>query len=551
MKNRTRMRKLAAMALLATITGAAGAQETIDYDALTRIRKEARERSHVLKYLHQLTDVHGPRLTGSPQYKAAAEWTAKELTGLGLQNARLEPWDFGHPGWSNERFVAHLVAPVKDALVGEVVAWTPGTAGPVRARALRIEPPKCVPTPPAPGAPAPARGGGETCPTPAELEAYLATVKDQVKGALVLVGKPAKVDVAWTPTPLRRDEEQLRRTYDPENPAPSPFDRPEPKPDPTRLTARSLSAAVDAFLVANGAAARIEDAGRDHGQVRAFQNRTYDVAKAVPTVVLRNEDYGRISRLLDGGAAVELELDVVNRTWPEGTTQYNVVAEIPGADKADEVVMLGAHLDSWHAATGATDNAVNVAVMMEAVRILKALGLQPRRAVRIALWGGEEQGLLGSKAYVEQHFGTFEAPKPEYAKLAGYVNIDSGTGRVRGASAFGPKEAGVALRDLLAPFEDLGVVGAIANQRRRSGGTDTGPFAAAGLPAIGLGQDPVQYFTHTWHTNLDTYERVVEDEAIRSAIVVAGLVHHLANRDALLPRLPKDKMPAPPAPTPE
>lgn len=577
----TKRALVAGAVVLGALGSVALAQEKIDYEALTRIRKEAREHSQILKYLHYLTDVHGPRLTGSPQYKAAADWAAKELTGLGLQNARLEPWDFGHPGWTNERFAAHLVAPVKDALVGEVVAWTPGTKGAIRAAAIRIEPPTCVPAtaaaagpaapapspaaapaaspaaspaaaPAAPAAPAVTGASREKCPTPEELNAYLATVKDKVKGAMVLVGAVTKVSVSWTPTPLRRDDEQLRKQFDPDNPV-SPFpERPEPVRDPARLTANKLTEAIDQFLVANGALARVNDAGREHGQVRAFQNRTYDVAKAVPTVVLRNEDYGRISRLLDSGHKVELELDIVNRTFPEGKTTYNVVAEIPGTDKKDEIVMLGAHLDSWHSATGATDNAVNVAVMMEAVRILKALGLQPRRTVRIALWSAEEQGLLGSKAYVKEHFGTFEEPKAEYGKLAGYFNIDSGTGRVRGASAFGPKEAGTVLRELLAPFEDLGVVGASANQRRRSGGTDTGPFAEAGLPAIGLGQDPIQYFTHTWHTNVDTYERVVEDEAIRAAIVVAGAVHQLANRDEMLPRLPKDKMPAPPpAPTPE
>jgi len=261
----------------------------------------------------------------------------------------------------------------------------------------------------------------------------------------------------------------------------------------------------------------------------------------------RNEDYGRISRLLAGRASVELEFDIVNRTYPEGRTSYNVIAEIPGTDKADEVVMLGGHLDSWHAGTGATDNAIGCAVMMEAVRILQALGLKPRRTIRIALWSGEEQGLLGSQAYVKQHFGSFEAPKPESTKFAGYLNIDSGTGRARGMTVFGPPAAGAIVRDAIAPFKDLGVLGATTTRSRRRGGSDHTSFNEAGLPGIGVQQDPIEYGTYTWHTNLDTYERIVEEDAKTSAIVIAAATYHLAMRDEPLPRFTKEEMP--PTPT--
>jgi Zn-dependent M28 family amino/carboxypeptidase len=297
--------------------------------------------------------------------------------------------------------------------------------------------------------------------------------------------------------------------------------------------------------MANGALMRINDAGRDHGQIRAFQNRTYDPSKALPTVVLRNEDYGRISRILADGTPVELEFTIVNRTYPEGKTSYNAIAEIPGTDKKSEVVMLGGHLDSWHAATGATDNAIGCAVMMEAARILKAIGARPRRTIRVALWSGEEQGLLGSKAYVKAHFGTFEEPKPEFETFNGYFNVDSGTGRIRGASVFGPPSAATVLREAFAPFEDLGVVGAVATRSRRSGGTDSTSFNEAGLPGIGLGQDPIQYNSHTWHTNLDTYERIVEEDVKRSAIAIAAAVYHVAMRDERLPRFTKEEMPEP------
>jgi Zn-dependent M28 family amino/carboxypeptidase len=283
-----------------------------------------------------------------------------------------------------------------------------------------------------------------------------------------------------------------------------------------------------------------------NGHIRAFQNRTYDISKAVPTVVLRNEDFGRITRILADGSTVEVEFNIENKLYPEGKTSYNTIAEIPGTDKKDEVIMLGGHLDSWHSATGATDNAIGCAVMMEAARILKSLGVKPRRTIRVALWSGEEEGLLGSQAYVKQHFGTFEEPKPEFAKFDGYFNVDSGTGRVRGASIFGPAEDADVLRQALAPLADLGVAGAISNKSRRLGGTDSTSFAQAGLPGVGLGQDPIEYFLDTWHTNLDTYERIIEEDAKKSAIVVAAAVYQVAMRDDMLPRFAAADMPPKP-----
>jgi Zn-dependent M28 family amino/carboxypeptidase len=210
--------------------------------------------------------------------------------------------------------------------------------------------------------------------------------------------------------------------------------------------------------------------------------------------------------------------------------------------------MLGGHLDSWHSATGATDNAIGCAIMMEAARILKALNLQPRRTIRVALWGGEEQGLLGSQAYVAQHFGTAEKPKPEFAGFNGYFNVDSGTGMIRGASIFGPPEAASTLRDYLKPFEDFGLFGAVAVSARSLGGTDSTSFNVAGLPGIGLAQDPIEYNSHTWHTNLDTFERIVEDDAKKAATAIAFAVYRAAMSDAMLPRFTKEAMPAPPPP---
>ena len=543
-------KKLALILILISLLNplSIGGQEAINAEINWKIRREGMENSQIMRTMHFLTDVHGPRLTGSPNFKAAAEWAIKQMQLWGLENGHLEPWDFGHSGWLNERFSAHIISPVKDHLTCEVLAWTPSTNGPVTGRAYQMVPPDR--------------------PTKEQFASYLESIRDQVKGKVVLVGKHQRMYVTFNSPAKRREEQEVRSQYDPNNPlAGLPPFAPSPTPVPTNpqaptdpqtpprpaapLTPLQINEQIDQFLVANGALVRVNDAAREHGQIRAFSNRTYDPAKVVPTVMMRNEDYGRISRLLDNGTPVELEFNIVNRIFPEGRTSYNVIAEIPGTDKKDEVVMLGGHLDSWHAATGATDNAIGCAMMMEAARILKAIGVKPRRTIRVALWGGEEQGLLGSKAYVKEHFGTFENPKPEFAKFNGYLNIDTGTGRVRGAVVFGPPEAATILRQALAPFEDLGVVGAIATSSRRTGGTDSTSFNEAGLPGIGLGQDPIEYFTHTWHTNLDTYERIIEDDAKRSAIVIAAAVYHLAMRDEMLPRFGKDRMPAPPPrPTP-
>jgi carboxypeptidase Q len=386
-------------------------------------------------------------------------------------------------------------------------------------------------------------------PTKDVLTKFFDENRARVKGKIVMVGAPAVVPVTILTPQKRREDNDVRAQYDATNPQQQNFGGGTPAPsNPNVVPAAQVAEQLDQFLVAAGAVGRINDAGREHGQIRAFNNRTFDVAKAVPTVVMRNEDYGRISRILADGTPVELELNIVNRTIPEGSTVYNVVAEIPGTDKAQEVVMLGGHLDSWHSATGATDNAIGSATMLEAIRILQAIGVQPRRTIRVALWSGEEQGLLGSQAYVREHFGMVENPKPEHASFAGYFNIDSGTGRARGASVFGPPEAATILREATKPFADNGFFGVNATQSRRRGGTDSTSFNEAGLPGIGIQQDPIEYNSHTWHTNLDTYERIIEGDAQQSAMVIAAAVYHLAMRDQMLPRLPKDKMP--PLPTP-
>ena len=529
MKNRKTLKTLIALVVLQTLTlpGFILAQQAPAADITERLRKDGMENSQVMKTLHRFTDVYGPRLTGSPNLKAAGEWAMGQMKTWGFDRVEMEPWDFGHPGWTVDRASGFITSPVKDSLVFEVLAWTPGTNGSVSGPAVRMILPQR--------------------PTQQELTAYFDTLRGKLKGAMVMFGNAANVRVNFDPPAAKRiPDDVIKQRFDPENPTPGgpPFQpQQQPTPRPDALTFPQINEQVNAFLVENGVAVRINDAGREHGQIRAFSNNTYDVTKVVPTVVMRNEDFGRIVRLLDSKIDVSLEFDIRTNLYPEGATSYNTIGEIAGSDKKDEVIMLGGHLDSWHSATGATDNAIGCSVMMEAARILKASGIKPRRTIRVALWSGEEQGLLGSQAYVKKHFGTAEAPTADYFKFGGYFNIDSGTGRARGFTVFGPPETAISLRETASLFVDWGVGGANVTRSRNRGGSDHTSFNEAGLPGISVTQDPVEYFTHTWHTNLDTYERISEDDVKKSAIIIAAAVYKLAMADELLPRFKAEEMP--------
>ncbi len=526
------------------------AQEKVDEAASARLRSEELEHSRIMHTLHMLTDRYGPRVTGTPNHEAAAKWAVAEMTSWGMKNGHLEPWDFARAGWLNESATGRIVAPVRENLKFEVLAWTPSTRGTVNASAIEIVPPQGPPAPVTEGrggrGGAPARLG----PTKDEMAQWLAAAKDKVRGKIVLVGKAAVIPVNFDPPAKRRPDDQVKAQYDPNNPNGGRGGRgggrggrgPE---DPNRLTAAQVGEQIDAMLLGNGAVLRINDAARGEGIIVAQAHRAYDITKTIPTVILRNDDYGRVERLLDDGDDVKLAFDIVNRTYPEGKTSYNAIGEIPGTDKADEVVMLGGHLDSWHGGTGATDNAIGCSIMMEAARLIETLGLKPRRTVRVALWSGEEEGLLGSLAYVKQHFGTAEDPKPEWFKLDAYFNVDTGTGRLRGAGVFGPPEAAAALRSVFALFSDWGVAGVSNTNSRATGGTDSTSFNNAGLPGIGMQQDPIEYNTMTHHTNLDTYERIIPDDVEKAAAIIAAAVWQVANREEMIPRFSKETMPAP------
>lgn len=531
------------------------AQDKVDEATSARIRSEELEHSRIMHTLHMLTDRYGPRVTGTPNHEAAAKWAVTEMTSWGMKNAHLEPWDFARAGWLNESATGMIVAPVHENVKFEVLAWTPSTNGTVNASAIEIIPPQ-GPLPPAAENADGARGGrggrggapARLGPTKAELAEWIAATKDRVRGKIVLVGKAAVIPVNFDPPAKRRTDEQVKAQYDGSGGGGRGGrggGRGNAPEDPNRYTPAQAAEQIDAMLLANGALLRINDAARGEGIIVAQAHRAYDVTKTVPTVILRNDDYGRVERLLGDGDDVKLAFNIVNHTYPEGKTSYNTIAEIPGTDKADEVVMLGGHLDSWHGGTGATDNAIGCSIMMEAARLIEALQLKPRRTVRVALWSGEEEGLLGSIAYVKQHFGTAEEPKPEWFKLDAYFNVDTGTGRLRGGGVFGPPEAATALRGVFGLFTDWGVGGVSTTNSRATGGTDSTSFNNAGLPGIGMSQDPIEYNSMTHHTNLDTYERIIPDDVQKAAAIIAAAVWQVANRDQMIPRFTKETMPAP------
>jgi carboxypeptidase Q len=581
-----------ALCLLAAMPLTAQAPSMADMYA--KIKTEETNNSKIMWIIHEVADVHGPRVTGTPGLKAADDWAVATMKSWGLANVHLEPWTFQPPsaaepapGWDNLLLQADAVAPFHGQVMVKPLAWTPGTPGVVtssvvilmppglggvggpaggrggrggRGGADGVPPPGCEEpdwaAPPKPAAPEAVPG---VMPTKEELDAYLNSMKSKVAGHIVMVGRHVEVAENCYPAPLRTTEAQWKDRFDPNSSnagrGRGGAGRGAAALSDGKLTAAEVARAVDNFLVDNHAAVRINDAGRAYGLIVAQQANYYDITRVVPTLVMRNEDYGRIYRIInDDKLPVTLKVNIQNKIYPEGKTSYNAIGEIPGTDKADEVVMLGGHYDSWHDATGATDNGIGSSMMLEAIRILQSLGVKPRRTIRVALWSGEEEGLLGSLNYVKQHFGTAEDPKPEFAKLDAYFNIDSGTGKPRGASIFGPPAAADMLRPMMMPFADWGFTGVSAptrpsgdlpDTRRQTGGTDSTSFNNAGLPGIGLSQDGFDYNSFTHHTNYDTYERIYENDVREGAVEIASAVYALAMADEMVPRYAKADMPEP------
>jgi carboxypeptidase Q len=487
--------------------------EKLDLDAIYRIKEEGLQRSKVMEIESYLTDVYGPRLTGSPEIKEAADWTQKTMKEWGLVNVHLETWPFGR-GWQNRRMVAMAVTPRAYPLIAYPKAWTPGTAGPVT---------------------------GEAVLAVIESEKDFDTFRGKLRGKFAL-GMPMREVPAHFEAPGHRytDAELADLAMQP------PAGRGRGRGG---FGNNEFARKRTQFWIDEGVAAVLDFSRGDGGTV--FVQSPQGVSRdpkgpaQPPQVTLAVEQYGRIVRTLEKKIPVTLQMDIDNRFIDTDLNGFNVVGELPGTDKADELVMIGGHFDSWHSGTGATDNAAGSAVMLEAMRILKTTGVKLRRTVRIGLWGGEEEGLLGSKEYIKAHFGdpaTMQL-KPEHAKLAGYFNVDNGTGLIRGVYLQGNEAVAPIFQAWMEPFRNLGMTMLTI---RNTTGTDHLSYDAVGLPGFQFVQDEVEYNARTHHSNMDVYERIQANDMMRNAVIVATFAYNTANRDEKLPRKPLPK-PTPPS----
>lgn len=535
--NRTAVAVLV-LAGLPLAPAARAADEKVDLAAVTRIRDEAFNRSKAMETLGKLTDEIGPRLNGSPSYRKAAEWTKKQLEEWGLSGARIDPVPFGR-GWTLDRASVRMLSPATTSIEAFPKAWTPGTDGPKRGEAVYAR---------------------------LESDEELAKWKGKLEGRVVLTSTPPEVKPHEKADASRYTEKELEELdrFEPGGGR----GRFSPEEREKRMRERRFRKKLTAFLVAEKVLAWVDGSRGDDGTLFVQGGdggwKEDDPAQPV-SIVVGAESYGRLYRLLDRKVKVELEVDVeVTFTPADPIASGNVIAEILGSDRKDEVVLLGAHLDSWHAGTGATDNAAGVSAVMEAIRILKATGLKPRRTIRVGLWSGEEQGFLGSRAYVTAWLASRPEPKerpdddtpsfmrrptgplttkPDYAKLAAYFNLDNGGGKIRGIYAQENAEVVPVFEAWLAPFRDTG---ATTVTMKRTGGTDHQSFDGVGLPGFQFVQDELDYMTRTHHSNRDVYERVPKADLMQASAILASFAWHAAQRDGLLPRKPLP--PDPPAP---
>ena len=542
------MRKALAAALCSVIlVPALPAEERVDLDMVTQIRLEGFRNSKVMETASRLMDTIGPRLTGSPNMKRANEWTRRQLEEWGLANAHMETWEPFGRGWSYDVATVRMLSPDKAELLALPLAWSPGTDGPLRAKAVKVK-----------------------LADKDDLEKQ----KGKLAGRIVMLGDTREVKAQEKPLSERYDEKSLAELYRYEAPGLRPYMRAgQPFNREDFIRRREFQRTLEKFLVDEKVAAVLDAGALDGGTFRvqgALNGYRKNAPASVPTLMMAIEHWERIARILDRKEDVELEVNLKTQFTDEPSAS-NTIAEIPGTDKKGEVVMLGAHMDSWHGGTGATDNGAGVAATMEAVRILKALGVRPRRTIRIALWSGEEQGLLGSRGYVSRHFASRPEPKeppsaeqedlpsflrrptgpltvkPEHAKLSAYFNLDNGTGKIRGVYAQENAAVVPIFESWIQPLKDLGVT---TVTMRNTSGTDHLSFDAVGLPGFQFIQDEVEYETRTHHTNMDVYERLQKEDLMQASVVIACLVYDAAMRDGMMPRkpMPKDQPPRPEEP---
>lgn len=529
----------------------------VDLTAVHRIKQEAFQNGKVMDHLFYLTDVNGPRLTGSPGFQSAANWIVKEIQSWGISNAGLESWGQFGRSWSFQKLTSNMIKPAYQPLHTYPLAWSPSTSGIVKAEVvyaplvqkweewMKSDPTRLLD----------------------KIKAYEAKYNGQLRGKIVLVDPPRELKPATDPQFKRYNQEQLTEMTE----APQPFVAPplhwpiltlpedEQKRDefeeslPLEIDAdlwEQQQKSIDQFnaLLAREGAAAVMTASRRGigGTVYAQEGSSWhsDAPLGPPMLAMEPEQYTRMIRLIEKKIPVELEVEL-QVTMPDQPVEgMNVVAEIPGGKKKDEIVMMGAHLDSWHSGTGATDNAAGCAVVMEALRILKSLNLTMDRTVRLALWSGEEQALYGSRGYVKKHFADPVSMKlmPEHSKISGYFNIDNGTGKIRGVYLQGNDMMRPIFEAWFSPFKDLGVTTLTI---RNTSGTDHLSFDAVGIPGFQFIQDPDDYGTRTHHSSIDVYDHAQSADLMQASAVLASVVFNTANRSEMLPRKPLPK-PLPP-----
>jgi carboxypeptidase Q len=519
---------IASLSLISAIAWSQEKQEKVDLETITRIRYEGFRNSKVMDYASGLMDSIGERLTGSPNMKRANEWTRDQLAAMGLSNAHLEPWGPFGRGWANQYVNVRMTSPDIAPLLVYAKAWTPGTNGVVTGKCIRVN---------------------------IEKKEDFDKYRGKLAGMIVIMGPDAEVKPI-TESPYKRyTDDDLAKTAEYQIPGERPAFR-----FADFVKRQQFVKELNQFLADEKVLAVIDHSRGTAGGGTVFvqSGGSYKTGETttVPQLTMASEHWSRIARLLDKKKDVTLELNVTNTFYDDDPMQYDTIAELPGTDKKDEVVMLGAHLDSWHAGTGATDNGAGTIVMMEAMRILKALDIKPRRTIRIGLWSGEEEGLLGSQGYVEQHFGSrppMDEPgmkgmptlmrreagpvtvKPEQAKVSGYFNVDNGSGKIRGIYLQENEAVEPIFEAWMRPFKDLDMT---TITMRNTGGTDHLSFDAVGIPGFQFIQDPIEYETRTHHSNMDVYDRLQPEDLKQMAVIVASFVYNTAMRDQMLPRKP-------------
>lgn len=526
------------------------AQSGPDLGIIDRIKTEAFDHSKVMEHLYYLTDVHGPRLTGSPEFDDAAKWAMDRLKEFGVSNVHVERWGPFGRSWSFQQSSVEMLEPRYAPLTVAPLAWSAPTNGLVT---------------------------GETIVAPISLsftnglkknrellQAYKQKWTGKLRGKVVLLSEPKVpspqskpqfrrytdadlAELAGAPEPVAKQEvtnpEDLKWPEEQDEIGKFFASLPTPVVEKIWDESQKTTAELGAFLAEEGALGVLREDGRAHeGMVFAEAAGSYKSAQhlAPPTFVVTAEQYDRLARIAEKSGPVRVHLELKATVSDKDVDSANIIGEIPGGDRKDEVVMIGAHFDSWHTGTGATDNATGSAVMIEVMRILKTLNLKLDRTVRIGLWGGEEQGLLGSQAYVKEHFGDPKTMKltPEHVRLSGYFNLDNGSGKIRGVYLQGNDAMRPLFQQWLAPFRDLGVTTITI---RNTGGTDHLSFNAVGLPGFQFIQDPLDYGTITHHSDMDTYDHAVGPDLMQASAVIAAVVYEAANRKEMLPRreLPK------------